>query len=64
LLCDSIINNSFTPINETDHCHVFNFTFDRTTLKVVMQDGITLIVDRELKNTIKFWSEQLQMLEK
>jgi hypothetical protein len=29
-----------------------------------MQDGITLIVDRELKNTIKFWSEQLQMLEK
>lgn len=40
--------------------NTFDFTFDRTLLKIIMEDGNTLIFDQELNKTIEFWREQLK----
>ncbi|WP_127137427.1 hypothetical protein [Flagellimonas oceanensis] len=39
--------------------NTFDFTFDRTILKIVLPNNEVLIFDNELRKTIEFWTEYL-----
>jgi hypothetical protein len=48
-----------TERNEGAFDNSFDFSFDRTMLKIVMPNGEVVIFDNELKKTIKFWTDYL-----
>lgn len=42
----------------------FDFSFDRTILKIIMPDNEVLIFDNELEKTNIFWTDYLSKLHK